>query len=291
MLKKRLAACLVVKDGINVQSINFNRYLPIGNPEISAEYLNKWGIDEIILLDISNNKNHNSPDIEMIRRISKKCFVPLAVGGGIKNIEDINSLIRNGADKIVINSLALKKPEIITEASSIFGDQCIIVSIDVKKNEFGEYKVYNHKTKQCLDLNPIDFAKKVAKLGAGEILLNSVDRDGSKKGYDLELVQLITDSVSIPVIAIGGASHPSHFEEGLLKGNASALAAANYFNFTEHSVIITKQYLRKSNDKIRLDSYATYDEFNINKDHGRIKKLSDEKLEEFKFKYELEEVI
>ena len=171
MLKKRIVASLTVKNGMVVQSIGFNKYLPIGRVDISVEFLNKWGIDEIVLLDIDATNQNRNPNFNMVTEASKKSFVPLTVGGGIKNLEDIRRLIHFGADKISINKVALTSPKIIKEASEVFGNQCIVVSIDVRKNK-NRYEVYSDNGKNPTGLNPVKWAKEAEKLGAGEILLN-----------------------------------------------------------------------------------------------------------------------
>ncbi len=291
MLKKRLVACIVVRGGIAVQSIGFKKYLPIGSAVIAAEFLNKWGIDEIILVDIDNIARKKGVDFSMITEISKKIFVPLTVAGGIRNLEDIRKIVRCGADKISINKLALTNPKIIKEASEIFGSQCIAVSIDAKLNKNGVYKVFSDSGATETDFGAAQWAKQAESLGAGEIFLNSIDRDGSKKGYDLDLVRTISSAVNIPVIAAGGAGHPRHFLEGILDGNASAVAAGNFFHFTEHSPIIVKSYLRRHNIDIRLETYADYDDIDFDEESGRITKKPDSFLEKLRFEYMSEEII
>lgn len=291
MLKKRIVASLIVKDGRVVQSIGFNKYLPLGDPRILAEFLSQWGIDEIILLDIQASSKKQKPNFQLVTEISKRIFVPLTVGGGIKTLEDMRHLIHCGADKISINKLALENPEIISQASKIFGDQCIVVSIDVKKNQRGEYEIFSDSGKVATGLHPVIFAKKVEELGAGEILLNSIDRDGSKKGYDLELIKKVSDAVNIPVIAAGGVGFPEDFLQGFGKGGAAAAAAANYFSFTEHSPIIVKSYLANKGIDIRLDTQANYKDFNTDKETGRILKREDSYLDKLRFEYVSEEII
>ena len=290
MLKKRLIGCLNIKNNWVVQSINFNKYLPVGRPEISVEFLNKWGIDDIVVLDIDASTNKRGPDFEMIKKISQKCFVPLAVGGGITTIEEAKQLIRYGADKISINTVAIKNPEFISQAAALLGDQCIIVSMDIKKNSRGKYEVYSYLEKKSTGIDPIVFAKKIEKLGTGEILLNSVDEDGSGKGFDIKLIKMISKSVSIPVIACGGAGRPEHFYDCYTKANVNVVAAGNYFQFTEHSPVVTKSFLRSKGLDIRLDAQANYDGFSFDS-AGRIARRSDEYLDKIRFVYEAEEII
>ncbi len=289
MEKRRLIGCLVVKGGIVVQSIGFRQYLPVGKPEIAVEFLNNWGIDEIVLLDIDATREGRGPDFTMIERVSKKCFVPLTAGGGIRNLEDMRRLIRHGADKIAINTAAVKSAGLIKQASDVLGDQCIVVSIDARKVN-GKYEVFLDSGREPTGLDPAKFAKQTAAMGAGEIFLNAVDRDGAKQGYDIELIKNVAAAVSIPVIACGGAGHPQHFSEALIKGNATAVAAANYFHFTEHSPVVTKAFLKEQGIDVRLDTYATYEGFSFD-DKGRIGKRSESYLDKLRFEYQPKEVI
>lgn len=290
MEKRRLIGCLVVKDGLVVQSINFQKYFPVGRPEIAIEFLNGWGIDEIVLLDIDATAQGRPPDFAMVERVAQKCFVPLTVGGGIHSLEDMRRLIRFGADKIAINTAAIETPNLIREASAILGNQCIVISMDVRKNKKGKYEVYRDSGQTPTALHPVDFAQRVEKLNAGEIFLTSIERDGSKKGYDLELIRMVSEAVSIPVIACGGVGHPKHFVEGFKEGQAMAIAAANYFHFTEHSVTVTKAFLKEHGIEVRLDSYATYEDFDFD-ETGRIAKRNEKYLEKLRFEYQPKEVI
>ena len=290
MLKKRIVAVLVIKDGIVVQSIGFRKYLPVGDPLIAVEFLNSWGIDEIILLDIDATNKKRGPDFELISSLSKKCFVPLTVGGGIKTLEDIRKLIHFGADKIAINKVTLERPDIIGEASRVFGTQCIVVSMDVKRLGKHRYEVFSDSGSASTGKDPVAWAREAERLGAGEILLNSIDNDGAKAGYDLDLIKMISDKIEIPVIVCGGVGHPDHFLEGLTSGGASAAAAGNFFHFTEHSPIITKAYLKRQRSDVRFDSYAKYAGFDFGA-KGRISKKDESYLEKLRFEYQPEEVI
>jgi len=289
MEKRRLIGCLVVKDGLVVQSIAFKKYLPVGKPEIAVEFLNNWGIDEIILLDIDATRQGRAPDFAMVERVSKKCFVPLTVGGGIKGLEDIHHLIRHGADKVVMNTVAIKDPQLIKKSAEVFGDQCIVISIDAKKTA-NVYEVFLNSGSEPTGLSAVELAKRAEKLGAGEIFLNSIDHDGSKQGYDVELIKQVADAVSIPVIACGGVGHPQHFSEGFNKAGATAVAAANYFHFTEHSPVTTKAFLREHGFDVRLDSYATYEGFEFDV-MGRVSKRMEEYLDKLRFEYQPKEII
>lgn len=290
MLKKRLVALLVVKNGIVVQSIGFRKYLPVGSPLIAVEFLNNWGIDEIIMLDISATPEGREPDFDLVKKVSKKCFVPLTVGGGVRNLDDMRKLIHFGADKISINHIALKKPEIISEASYVFGSQSIVVSIDVRAVGRHNYEVFYESMAESTHKNPVDWSREVERLGAGEILLTSIDRDGSKSGYDIELIKMVSKSVEIPVIACGGVGHPDHMLEGIVSGSASAVAAGNFFHFTEHSAITAKAYIQRHHSETRLDSYAQYKGFNFS-EAGRLAKKEERYLEKLRFEYQPEEVI
>lgn len=258
MLKKRLIPCIILKDGLLVQSIEFQRYLPIGKPKIAVEFFNAWDVDEIVILDISANSENRGPLFELIEHVSKICFVPLTVGGGIRTISDIRDILKVGADKVSINTEAIRRPVFITESADIFGSQCIVVSIDVKINSEGNYEVFSHCGKEPTGLHPIKWAQRAEEFGAGEIFLNSIDRDGTKKGYDLELIKMVSDAVRIPVIACGGVGKMDDFVEGITKGNASAVSAANIFQYYEHSTILAKAQLKKAGIDIRLSTEATY---------------------------------
>lgn len=261
MLKKRIIATVVVKDGIVVQSINFNKFLPIGKPHIAVEYLNSWGIDEIILLDISATKNKMDPDYEMVKKCSKKCFVPLTVGGGINCIDHIDKLMSSGADKIALNQSALYSSDLIARAANKFGNQCIVLSIDALKSK-NTYKVYDYVNRKALNITPIDYAQKSILKGVGEIFINSVDNDGSYLGYDLNLIKPLAE-LEVPVICSGGAKNADDFSFIFKNTEVSGAAAANFFHFTEHSVIITKAAIPNEN-KIRIETHANYKNNELN---------------------------
>lgn len=280
MLKKRIAATLIVKDGIVVQSINFHKYLPVGKPSIAIEFLNLWGIDEIILLDISATRNGKEPDYELIKNASRKCYVPLTVGGGISKVKHIEHLMQCGADKVSLNSSSISNPQLISEAAHIFGDQCVVVSIDAVQTENG-YRVYDYLSKKPLKLAPDDWAIKAQDFGAGEIYINSVNRDGSYKGYDIELINKICSTVSIPVICAGGAKNADDFIKVLNETNVSAASAANFFHFTEHSVNTAKSMIDKY-IPVRIETFANYADNNFD-EHLRLLKKSDQELEELLF--------
>jgi len=253
MLKKRIIPVILLRNGLIVQSREFKRYQVLGSPTAAVQRLSSWFSDELIYLDISENKEYdlkrndlNHPEIKstvgVIESISKKCFMPLTFGGGIRTVEDAKLRIKLGADKVSINTIAIDSPKIITEIAEQFGSQCVVVSIDVKTDENGITSVYK-KGEIPTNLNPVHFAKQVEKLGAGEIFLNSIDRDGTGLGFDIKLIQEITEAVKIPVIACGGAGSWADFENVLTNTKASAVAAANIFHHSENSIYQVKKYL------------------------------------------------
>lgn len=262
MLKKRLIPVLLLKEGMLVQSKEFKLYRPVGNPFIAIEYFNRWEVDEIIFLDITHNQQYQQGRLDINLRnfeklsqyteyISEKCFVPLTVGGGIRTIQDIRLLLLSGADKISINTQAVKNPLFITEASRTFGKQCIVISIDVKKNQKGTYEVFTSYGKEATGLNPLYWSKEVVKRGAGEILLQSLDKDGTLLGYDINLIRMIADVVDVPIIACSGVGSWQHLVEGVRDGHAQAVAAANIFHYTEHSTKHAKVYMRQAGIDVR----------------------------------------
>lgn len=288
MLKKRITANLVVKDGIVVQSIRFRKYLPVGKPAIAIEFLNQWGIDEIILTDISASAKCDGPDLNMIRQATQKCFVPLTIGGGVTRIEHIKELMHCGADKISLNQAALINPKLITEAARIFGNQCIVASIDAI-NTPGGNRVYDYLEKTETGYEPGNFAHFLEEAGAGEILINSVNRDGTYTGYDIDLINQVCSQVKVPVIACGGAKNAKHMVALLQQTNVSAASAANFFHFTEHSVNITKSYVAKK-DNIRLDTHARYID-NLFDENMRLIKKDDRALESMLYQRVEKEII
>lgn len=290
MLKIRIVGCIIVRDGIVVQSIGFRKYLPVGRPEIAVEFLSHWGIDEICLLDINATPEKRRPNFELVERVSKYCRVPLTVGGGITRVDDIEMLLLSGAEKVAINKSIIDNSDLVKEGARNFGDQCIVASIDVRRHKHGAYEVFTCSGHEATGFDPVTLSRAMEDRGAGEILLNSIDRDGSKNGYELELIREVTEAVKIPVIACGGAGHPQHFFEALQIPGVMAVAAGNFFHFTEHSVTVAKRFLKKNHQNIRIDLYANYEGFDF--DHiGRIAKMSDTYLEELRFKYYPDEVI
>jgi cyclase len=259
MLKNRLIPVLLLRNGVIVQSKGFKRYQSLGSPTAAVERLSSWASDELIYIDISPSPVYdlkrddlNHPKFESIQEIIKlvasKCFMPLTFGGGIRTLEDIYRRLKAGADKVTLNSKALDHPEFIGECAREFGSQCIVISIDAKR--FGDKWVVYKGGKTPTDVLPTVWAKKVEECGAGEILLNSIDRDGSGSGYDVDLIHEVSASVSIPVIALGGVGAWQHFEEGL-KTKASAVAAANIFHYSENSIYNAKKHLYDNGYNVR----------------------------------------
>ena len=283
VLKKRLVACFLIRDGLLVQSIGFRRYLPIGHPRFPIEFVVKWDVDEVVLLDMSATAEERAPDTGVLELLSRYCFVPLTVGGGIRSVEDVRLIIRAGADKAAVNAHAVARPRLISEIADVFGSQCVVVSIDCRRENDGCYQVYTHSGTRPTGMTPEAWSKQVESLGAGEIFLNSIDRDGSKQGYDIDLIRRVTGAVKIPVIACGGVGNYSHFAPGIVEGCASAVAAANIFHYIEHSTIVAKAHLLQSGVDIRLDSDAKYEGRQFD-DNGRLIMLSDVQLSDIEFK-------
>lgn len=283
MLKKRLVACLLIRDGLIVQSIGFKSYLPIGHPRFAIEFLVKWDVDEIVLLDMSATSENRATDTGILELLSRYCFIPLTVGGGIKSVEEVRQITRAGADKVAVNTHAVARPQLISEIADVFGNQCVVVSIDCRRERDGRYQVYTHSGSRPAGLTPEAWAKQVEVLGAGEIFLNSIDQDGSKLGYDIELIRCVSDAVSIPVVACGGVGSYTHFAPGIIEGGASAVAAANIFHYIEHSTIVAKAHLLRSGIDIRIDSDATYEGRDFD-ESGRLAMLSGSRLSDIEFK-------
>jgi len=288
MLKKRIAATLVVRNGIVVQSLGFKFYLPVGKPEIAVEFLDAWGIDEIILLDISATRAGRPPNFAMVRSVSVRTRVPLTVGGGITSTEHILELMHCGADKVSLNQVALHQSTLIDEAAKLFGSQCIVVSIDALQTD-GNYLVYNYLDRSVLAVPVDEFARQMQSRGAGEILINSVDRDGAKCGFDLELIHAVCSAVTVPVICCGGAGNPQHFIDVLQGTRVSAGAAANFFHFSEHSVTTTKAMLNQ-HILVRHETHARYASNHFDR-AGRLLKKDDALLEELLYSRVVKEII
>jgi len=252
MLKKRIIPCLDVKDGRVVKGINFVDLIDAGDPVEQASVYSKNGADEICFLDITASSDKRDILLDTVKKTAECCFVPLTVGGGVRSIQDIRKLLLAGADKVSINTAAIKNPELIKESSNKFGSQCIVVAIDAKKTAENKWTVFTHGGREATELDAVEFAKLAEKNGAGEILLTSMDRDGTKEGYDIELTKKISSSLNIPVIASGVVGNLEHLKDGILDGGANAVLAASIFHFGEYSIQEAKEYLKKENVPVRL---------------------------------------
>ena len=252
MLAKRVIPCLDVKDGRVVKGINFLNLKDAGDPVESASVYSREGADEIVFLDITASIEIRPTMSEMVRRCAEQVFIPLTVGGGIKDIEDIRLLLKSGADKVSINTAAVENPFLIKESSEEFGSQCIVVAIDAKRSQESKWQVYTYAGTKPAGIDVLEWARKVQDLGAGEILLTSMDKDGTCDGYDLELTRKISETVNIPVIASGGAGNLEHLYKALTEGRADAVLAASIFHYGEYTIKETKRYLRNKGLPVRI---------------------------------------
>ena len=251
MLKNRIIPCLDVKNGRVVKGINFVDLKDAGDPVEQAKIYSDGGADEICFLDITASNENRDIIYDVVEKTSKKCFVPLTVGGGVRSVEDIKKLLNCGADKVSINTAAVKNEKVVVESSKKFGSQCIVVAIDAKKN--GEnWEIFTHGGRNSTGINAIDFALKMEKSGAGELLVTSMDKDGTQSGYDIDLMSMISSSVNIPVIASGGVGNLDHLVEGIKNGKASAVLAASIFHYGKYSIKEAKEYLDLKGIPVRI---------------------------------------
>lgn len=251
MLAKRIIPCLDVRNGKVVKGVNFEGIKDVGDPVECAQEYNLQGADEIVFYDITASHEGRGTMLEVVRETAKKVFVPLTVGGGISTIEDFRDTLRAGADKVSINSSAVKNPKLISEAADIFGSQCVVVGMDVKRNAEGKFTVVINGGRLDMNVDAVEWAKTVQELGAGEICLNSIDTDGTKAGFDIEMLNAICNVVTIPVIASGGCGKIGDFSEVFEKTNSSAALAASLFHFKELTVKDVKQHLKNKNIEVR----------------------------------------
>lgn len=252
MFTKRIIPCLDVNNGRVVKGVNFVNLRDAGDPVEIAEAYDRLGADELVFLDITASSDARNIVVDMVRRVASKVFIPFTVGGGIRSTDDFRLLLREGADKVAVNSAAIEDPELISRAADKFGSQCVVAAIDAKRREDGGWNVFKHGGRIDVGLDAVEWAKKAEQLGAGEILLTSMDCDGTKAGYDLELTACVSKEVRIPVIASGGAGSRSDFLDVFTKANADAALAASLFHFKELEISDLKDYLRKNNIPVRI---------------------------------------
>jgi cyclase len=256
MFKVRVIPCLDVKDGRVVKGVNFVDLRDAGDPVEAAIAYDAAGADELCFLDITATHENRGIMLDVVRRTAEACFMPLTVGGGVRTVDDIKTLLRSGADKVSINSAAVSRREFVKEAAEKFGDQCIVVAIDAKRVKRGgsdRWDIFTHGGRNSTGIDAIEYAQEVVSLGAGEILLTSMDRDGTRQGFDLPLTQAVADSISVPVIASGGVGNLDHLVEGIREGHATAVLAASIFHFGEFTIRQAKDHMVRAGLPMRLD--------------------------------------
>ena len=253
MHTKRIIPCLDVKNGRVVKGVNFVNLIDAGDPVAIAAAYDQAGADEVVFLDITASSDQRNTVVDMVRKVAEKVFIPFTVGGGIRTVADFKAILREGADKVAINSAAIMNPELISQAADKFGSQCVVVAIDAKRRADGSgWNIYKNGGRVDMGIDAVEWAMKADRLGAGEILLTSMDCDGTKNGYDIELTRIISENVSVPVIASGGAGNKEHFREALVEGKADAALAASLFHFKELEIREVKQYLSEHGIAVRM---------------------------------------
>ena len=251
MLKTRIIPCLDVKDGRTVKGVNFVDLIDAGDPVEQARVYDAAGADELCFLDITASHENRGTILDIARRTAEQCFMPLTIGGGVRTLDDIRALLLAGADKVSINTAAVKNPDFVAEASNKFGAQCIVVAIDAKSTGPDKYEIFTHGGRQETGIDAVEFAQLMESKGAGEILLTSMDRDGTRAGFNLPLTRAISDAVSIPVIASGGVGTLDHLVEGVTQGHASAVLAASIFHFGDHTIAEAKAHMAAAGIPVR----------------------------------------
>lgn len=252
MYAKRIIPCLDVKNGRVVKGVNFVNLTDAGDPVECARVYDKAGADELVFLDITASSDARETVVDMVRAVAEQVFIPFTVGGGIRTVEDFRRILNAGADKVAVNSAAIKRPELISEAAEVFGSQCVVCAIDAKRRENGGWDVYLNGGRVNTEIDALWWAKEAERLGAGEILLTSMDADGTKAGYDIELTRKVSESVKIPVIASGGAGTMEHFLDAFRDGRADAVLAASLFHFKEIEIMDLKKYLADNGEDVRM---------------------------------------
>jgi cyclase len=251
-LKVRVIPCLDVKDGRVVKGVNFVNLRDAGDPVEQAAVYDAAGADELTFLDITASSDARDTLYDVVARTAERCFMPLTVGGGVRVVEDVRKLLLAGADKASINTAAVNRPDFVREAAEKFGSQCVVVAIDARNVAPGKWEVFTHGGRNATGLDAVEWARRMAAYGAGEILLTSMDRDGTEKGFDLDLTRAVADAVSIPVVASGGVGNLDHFVDGVVQGHASAVLAASIFHFGRHSIAEAKQRMAAAGIPVRL---------------------------------------
>jgi len=254
MLSVRVIPCLDVHRGRVVKGVNFVDLVDAGDPVQAALAYERQGADELVFLDITASHEERGIMLDVVRNTADQCFMPLTVGGGLRSLENIREMLNAGADKVSLNTSAVANPQLVADAANFFGNQCIVVAIDAKQTSAGKWEVFTHGGRRNTGRDAIEWAREVVRLGAGEILLTSMDADGTKDGYDLGLTRGVSDAVEVPVIASGGAGPLQHLADGVLKGGASAVLAASIFHFGTYTIAQAKQYLREAGIPVRLDA-------------------------------------
>ncbi len=252
MLKTRIIPCLDVKDGRVVKGVNFVDLIDAGDPVESAKAYDAAGADELCFLDIAATVENRGTMFDVARRTAEQCFMPLTIGGGVRVPDDVRNLLLAGADKVSFNSAAVANPDVVAQSANRFGSQCIVVAIDAKTVSPGKWEIFTHGGRKGTGIDAVDFAKEMAAKGAGEILLTSMDRDGTRAGFNLPLTRAISDAVTIPVIASGGVGTLDHLVEGVTKGGASAVLAASIFHFGDYTIAQAKQHMHSAGIPVRL---------------------------------------